>query len=190
MGATTTKDEEAALELLRSLTSPANTLGASRAIRARAWALAAHMQYERRLVDNNPDSVDVDVLHRAAMSAEVACAQGFVCPGVLTVGMTVERMGLRRQADCKIPGVDTQRFAGLAALWKAVDRRKAEIQLADRKLENKLKKNPGAYICAAEGCGIEATHKAALLRCAGKCAMKGKPAYCSKECQKKVSVFS
>lgn len=120
------------------------------------------------------------------MCADEACALGFVPPGVLSVGMTVERSGFRRKEDLKFPGWSTERFEKLSELWRAVDRRKAEIQREDMKRERKVRKDPNAYICAAEGCGIEATHKAALQRCSGKCAAEGKPAYCSKECQKQV----
>lgn len=168
------------------LTHAANPLNASRAVRARAWALIAHIQFERRIDADDPGCWNVDSLYRAAVSADEACKLGYVCPGTLFVGMTVERTGFRRPGDCKFPGWDTRRFAALGALWRAVDRRKAEVQLADKKVKRKLRKDPKAYICAADGCGIEATHKAALQRCAGKCMEAGKPAYCSKECQKKV----
>ncbi|KIP12900.1 hypothetical protein PHLGIDRAFT_123946 [Phlebiopsis gigantea 11061_1 CR5-6] len=184
-GVTTAKDDAAALELLMQLAHIANPLNASRPVRARAWALIAHIEFERRLDDEDPDCWNVDSLYRAAVCANEACTLGYVCPGTMSVGMAIERSGFRRQEDCKFPEQDTKRFEELTALWRAVDRRKAEIRLADRKMEKKLKKDPRAYICTADGCGIEATHKAALLRCAGKCAAAGKPAYCSKDCQRK-----
>lgn len=106
---------------------------------------------------------------------------------MLFVVVTVERIGFRRQGDCRHPGHSTERFAGLSELWQAVNKQKVKVVREDLKRKRKMRKDPNAYICAAEGCGIEATHKAALRACSGKCAKEGKPAYCSKECQKKVS---
>jgi len=51
--------------------------------------------------------------------------------------------------------------------------------------DRKVARAPNAYWCATEGCGIEGTKKATLLRCAGKCEGANKPYYCSKECQRK-----
>ena len=49
-------------------------------------------------------------------------------------------------------------------------------------------RRPKAYVCAADGCGLEATSKTALMRCAGPCKLEDKPSYCSKECQRRVSI--
>jgi len=64
--------------------------------------------------------------------------------------------------------------------------RTAEMNRAKAKREAKVSKAPLKYACSAEDCGIQATKKSGLLRCAGKCPVVFKPSYCSKECQKMV----
>jgi len=64
--------------------------------------------------------------------------------------------------------------------------RMAEVNKAAAKRDAKVSKAPLKYVCAADDCGIQATKKSGLLRCAGKCPVVYKPSYCSKECQKMV----
>lgn len=179
------KDENGAASLLDKILAILDT---PRFVRVRALSLRAHIEFERRITQDNPDYWNIDALYRAAKYADEACALGFVSSGVLDIGITIERAGFRRQEDCRFPQWSTERFERLTDLWRVVDRRKAEIQRKESKRQGKLKKDPNAYICAARGCGVEATHKAGLQRCSGKCRKEGKPAYCSKECQKKVSI--
>lgn len=187
VGVTVPLDEDAACTLLVQLTNPANPHRASRATCVRAWALLSRIYFEGRIKHGKTGRVlDINSLYLAASCANSACALGIAFPGVIHIGMTVELNGLRRQEDCKRPGVDVSRFAVLTDLWRAVDRRKMGVQMDDAKREQKMWNDPTAYVCAAEGCGIQATHKAVMQRCAGKCAKEGKPAYCGKECQRKV----
>ena len=92
-------------------------------------------------------------------------------------------------------------------LWKAVEKQREVKKMKDDKLNNKKKANPGRYQCAALGCRVQAPKGKALSKCmfdrficpnlvadlqaigkigAGMCDDDFKPAYCSKECQKKV----
>lgn len=67
--------------------------------------------------------------------------------------------------------------------------RTEEMNRASAKRDSKVARTPLKYVCAAEDCGIQATKKSGLLRCAGKCPVVFKPSYCSKECQKMVCCF-
>lgn len=130
---------------------------------------------------------NIDSVYRAAQAADTAVSLGFVSPIVIKVADYIQRIGFRRQSDCKWEGHSTARFEQLADLWRVYDKRVAEVERQEAARDEKVSKAPNAYICAAAGCGIEATHKAALLRCSGKCSVEGKPSYCSKDCQRKVA---
>jgi hypothetical protein len=82
--------------------------------------------------------------------------------------------------------LDTDRFEQLAELWGAIDARTEEMNRASAKKDAKISRAPLKYVCSADDCGIQATKKSGLLRCAGKCPVVFKPCYCSKECQKTV----
>ncbi|GJE84151.1 hypothetical protein PsYK624_002270 [Phanerochaete sordida] len=184
-GVTVKQNEEQAIEtLMRALRTPR----ASRSVRARALSLLASIHHARRIPNlERPGVWDLDALYRAAVCADEAAALGFTSPSVLAVGIEVERAGFRRRADCRLPqsAWRVEHFAALAELWRVVDRRKVAIWRAQTRRQAKLRRDPNAYVCAAPGCGVEGTHKAALARCSGRCAKPGKPAYCSKDCQKK-----
>ena len=189
-GITVPKDQNGAITLLNNLNA---SEGTSRHSRARALALLSDIHYDLRIVEGADIDGDfdacwnIDSIYRAAACANEACALGFSPSGVVYIGMSIERLGLRRQEDCKFPGHSTERFAALSDLWEVVDQRKVKAARVILQKEIKLRKDRTAHICAAEGCGISATRKAALLRCSGKCVLEGKPAYCCKECQKKAS---
>lgn len=102
---------------------------------------------------------------------------------VLKIGFSIERQGFRRPEDNRFAELSTERFERLTELWEAIDSRTAEIERASAKKDAKA---PLKYACSAERCGIQATKKLGLLRCAGKCPVVFKPSYCSKECQKVV----
>lgn len=181
-GVAAEQDEDQAVAMLMRVTSTPNV---PRRDLGHAFSLFGHIQFERRIDKDDKGCWNIDSLYRAAVCADKACALGFVSPTVLHIGVTVERVGFRRQQDCRFAGWSTDRFEALEDMWRIVDRRKAEIHREQSRRQEKLRKDPNAYICAAPGCGIEGTHKAALQRCAGKCTKEGKPAYCSRECQKK-----
>jgi len=67
--------------------------------------------------------------------------------------------------------------------------RKEEMDRVSAKRDAKVSRDPSKYVCSAKDCGIQATKKSGLLRCAGKCPLAFKPSYCSKECQKMVLLF-
>jgi hypothetical protein len=122
------------------------------------------------------------LLSRAGNAANEAVSLGLVSPGALRVGVSIEAQGLRKSSADK--------FERLTDLWEAIDMRTEEMNRASAKKESKINSAPLKYICSVEDCGIQATKKSGLLRCAGKCPVVFKPSYCSKECQKTVGYFS
>ena len=160
---------------------------------ARACACLAYSQWDVRLDPDN-SSCDVDATYRACAFANMAIEKGLVSPIALRIAQDAERLGFRRWEDLTLElphdsrhGVTPDKIAKLTSLWAVADGRKAELQERQVKWEEKQAKRPNAYACAAERCGIEATRKAGLMRCAGSCALEDKPSYCSKECQRRVS---
>lgn len=135
------------------------------------------MHFEARHVENQPHQADTTAVYAAAAMANRAAALDFVSPAVLLVAHFVECTGHR---------ADAARFAALRDLWRVHDRRKAELAAEDEARARRVQREPHAYVCAARGCGVMGTRRPGLQRCAGQCARACKPAYCSKECQKKV----
>lgn len=170
------------------LTDDANPLQLSRSRRARGFAIMAHMCFEEGFTPDR-GTMNIDAVHRGAVLADVAAKLGFVAPIVLRIADVVERTGFRRPETCP-PGHSAARFAELTDLWRVFDRRKAELEHRDGARDAKVLAMPNRFFCAAEGCGIEATHGSALFSCAGKCKQEWKPSYCSKDCQKKVRIPS
>lgn len=136
-----------------------------------------------------PTSSDPDptlankLLYVAAAHANTAIRHGLVSPIVLYIAFEIARA-------CELQGVDPRKtgvYGPFTALWREHEVRVAEIQEEQRKMAAKIARAPNAYVCAAQGCGIEGSKKASLMRCAGKCPAERKPHYCSKECQKMVS---
>lgn len=109
---------------------------------------------------------------------------GLVSPAVLTTGFLLRDFGDAAGIDMS----QMTRSRRFGPLWKTVTRRLDELYAEERIKQRKIAKNPVAYVCAAEGCGIRAEERAALRKCAGRCPPDLKPHYCSPECQKKVSV--
>lgn len=153
-------------------------------LHVRAVACLANSQWElRQTPEDGPDVWNIDSVYRAAVYADECASLGYIPPIVLFIGKKVREL----QAVPNIAEARHPRFTKLANLWEVHDRRTQEVLREKERRDEKIAKTPLAYICAAEGCGIEGTKKSALLRCAGKCPMDIKPAYCSKECQRSVS---
>ena len=129
--------------------------------------------------------MNMDAVYRGATFANAAASLGFVPPTVLRIANEIEKNGFRKRETCP-PGHSVDRFLALEDLWRAYDQRKAEMEQSGGARDEKVLAMPNMYFCATEGCGLEATHKSALYRCSGKCDKDWKPAYCSKECQRKV----
>jgi hypothetical protein len=155
-----------------------------RPVQAKALCCLANAFFERS--DLPDDTRQIDDLYRAARLADECASLGLIAPFVLYAAKRLEAFGLRRQADCRYRGVDTTRFERLEFLWEAWEAREAEFSAEQRTRDAKVSKAPTRYKCAAEGCGIEATRKAGLLKCMGECPADLKPSYCSKECQRAV----
>lgn len=79
-------------------------------------------------------------------------------------------------------------FEVLTDLWEVCDIRVTGLEGKKQKRHAEVAVNALAYVCAAQGCGVEATRKSALSRCAGLCALLAKPSYCSKECRKRACI--
>ena len=155
-----------------------------RRIKARAHSCLAAGWFERATEDHK--RWNIDSLYRAGSNANETILLGLISPGALRAGFSIESQGFRRQEDNRFPGLNTDRFERLTELWEAIDMRKEEVNKASAKRDAKVCRAPLKYVCSAEDCGIQATKKSGLLRCAGKCPVVFKPSYCSKECQKMV----
>lgn len=108
---------------------------------------------------------------------------GLVSPIVLRLGFMMRDIGTSLGVDLS----QTVRSRRFRPLWRAVDRRLEEIYAEEWRKQRRAARDPAAYLCAAEGCGIRGEERQALRSCAGRCPPDLKPRYCSKECQKKVS---
>ena len=186
------QDKEEALQWWEQVTKR-RIPGLSSALNARSLACVAHVQWD---VHADPDGTwNIDAVYRACALADGVVQLGLISPIVLVIAQATENAGFRRWEDlkCELPpnsshGANPDKFAMFTSLWEAADRRKDELQQKEARREEKHTKRPKAYVCAADGCGLEATSKTALMRCAGPCKLEDKPSYCSKECQRRVSV--
>jgi len=164
-----------------------SALNVPRRIKAQAHSCLAAGWFDRAIED--PERWNIDSLYRAGSNANEAISLGLLSPAALRAGFSIESQGFRRPEDNRFPGLSTDRFEQLTELWEAIDMRTAEVNKAKAKRDAKVSKAPLKYACSAEDCGIQATKKSGLLRCAGKCPVVFKPSYCSKECQKMVRRF-
>lgn len=156
-------------------------------LKARAHSSLARGWFDQAN-EKAPETLNIAFLGDAGNSANEAVALGLISPATLMVAARIESLGFRRPEDNKFPEHDTERFERLTDLWEAYDARKAEIAEENLKREVKVSKDPLSYFCAAEDCGIVATKKSTLRRCAGKCPPAFKPSYCSKYCQRTVRI--
>ncbi|KAJ7198277.1 hypothetical protein GGX14DRAFT_470086 [Mycena pura] len=150
---------------------------------ARALSCAAfvHIELYNAARRRNDLKLANDHLYAAAMYADVSICRGLVSPNALHVTSVLTRSATQYNHDIR----NSPRYRVFKDLWRAMDKRDEELAKEDRKRSAKVAKAPNAYKCAAKGCGVEGTSKAALLRCGGQCPPEIKPSYCSKECQKK-----
>lgn len=173
------QDAAGALQLLVPLASPGSAR-VQRGVEARANSVLASFEADCAL-EEMPDCMNIDALVRAGTFANNAAALGLVSPTVLFVGKRLSDFGARSRAAWKLDWLYPPKLEKLEFLWEALDRRDAEMAREMQARDKKVAKRPTAYRCAAPGCGIVATRKAALLRCSGGCETKAH--YCSKECQ-------
>ncbi len=181
-------------------------------IRAQAHSAAAQAYWDEWCLDTDEARADDHAeLHRfgrpfnpagespyaplvfAAVHASHSVQLGLVSPAVLWVGFGVKDVVERiRGTDVQVTstGEEVDWALEFRPLWDALKKRESEIVAEERRRRAKVAKNPGAYICAAEGCNVEGLHKAALRACGGGCPADLKPHYCSKECQKRVCRFA
>ena len=172
--------KDSALARWTLLTSPGSNV--PRRIRAQAHSCLARGWHDRAMDD--PECWNIDSVYRAGSNANEAVSLGLTSPAALMAGYQIERIGFRRPETNRFTEFSTDRFEQLTELWEAVDKRTEEVNKERSKQDAKVAKAPLQYVCAAKDCGIQATKKSGLLRCAGKCPVPFKPSYCSKECQK------
>ncbi|KAJ7645845.1 hypothetical protein B0H17DRAFT_1148281 [Mycena rosella] len=112
-------------------------------------------------------------LHAAAHSADeaVRLASGASSPSVLFFAFYV----LEKQA-----GQVVELYAQYKHVWKAADKRKAEVAAADSKATLKRMKQPNRYMCANVGCSVSSDSGHMLSQCSGKCDQDKKPSYCGR----------
>ncbi|KAI0075984.1 hypothetical protein K474DRAFT_1772898 [Panus rudis PR-1116 ss-1] len=180
-GCTTPVDHDGAMNwLLRiaSATHPDTQQPIQRSIRARALSLLANAQWEKATEDMA--AWNIDAMYRAAWFANTCLELGLLTPCLLHIAKRTRTM-------MDHPNFQSQnwaRFREFEYLWEALEAQEKVVNAKEAKRDKKVAATPLAYRCAAEGCGIEATKKSALSKCAGKCPMDQKPYYCSKECQR------
>lgn len=162
---------------------PAYIPGVAPRVCARAFACLANHHWDTRIVDGI--TWNIDSVYRAALSADTSIAYGLVTPNSLWIGNKTQEL-LRQPFQV---GKNNSRFEKLKDLWNAMAIRQKEMEAEDDKRQEKVSKAPNMYVCAAQGCGIQATKKSGLSRCGGKCPLESKPGYCSKSCQKAVCVL-
>ncbi|RPD57260.1 hypothetical protein L226DRAFT_510963 [Lentinus tigrinus ALCF2SS1-7] len=176
---------------------------ASRELMAQAHSCAARAHYDKFLASpselaeiqaderrfSRPETIRLGVgqspfayFMLAADHANESVKRGLVSPVVLLVGLKIREIGEVLGADFQETVKRAKRFR---PLWRVVSRRLEEIYAEERKRQGKIDRSPNAYVCAAEGCGIQGEKKAALRACGGRCPPDLKPHYCSSECQKK-----
>lgn len=164
-----------------------NTPPVPKRYRVRALSCLANAHWEMRSSPGDGPGVwNVDALWHAAFFANECASLGFVSPAVLLIGMQTKEL----VDQGKLESFRQQRFEGFEFLWEVVDDRIRHVEEKENARDEKVSRSPNAYICAAEGCGIEGTRKSGLMSCAGPCPRDMKPSYCSKECQKTVSNMS
>ena len=111
---------------------------------------------------------------------------GLVSAATMVVGMFMRNSAASTGVQDTELAVKMPMFADL---WGAVLKRLKVLEEGQNARERKVDRRPNEYVCAAPGCGIGATQRAALRACAGGCPKELKPSYCSKECQRKVRVI-
>ena len=164
--------------------SGSRVLTVSRRVEACAWSCLARLHIERSVDADNV--CNADSVFRAANCADNAAALGLVSPAVISIGTKLARYKTQYPTADEELSFDAPRFRKLTFLHEALERRNREYEAEQQQRELKTSHRPAMYICAAEGCGIEATKKSGLKACSGACPAERKPRYCSKECQKKV----
>lgn len=185
MGFGIQKNKKDALNWWMTLTDephPAYIREVSPRVRARAFACLANHHWDIRILINT--AWNIDSMYRAA--ANFCSAHGLVTRHCLIIGKKTQEL-------LSIPkfqaGQDHSRFEKLDYLWDDLAHREKELEAEDDKKQKKVSKAPNMYICAAQGCAIQATKKSGLSRCAGKCSPETKPGYRSKSCQKAVRIL-
>ena len=157
-------------------------------LRVRAHSCLAEAHWTMRITPE--EQWEITHVSAAALSASECAILGFVSPTVLELSCYFLKL-FENHFDMypsRLRWLFSEECIGevyvVARKWFA-----EQATQGSSKAEKKAK-TPIAYICAAEGCGIEGTRKSTLRRCAGKCPMEIKPAYCSKRCQKLVCLPS
>lgn len=208
------KDEDKALAMLQAIVRDPAAYGASPAHRGRAFSLMSHMHWDLRVDAAQRENPAYDARREkwrmahvllAGMCADEACKLGYVSAQIIGIAGNLEAAGLskctrKNGGGTKDSAARTRRGKGGEAeidpdfmkfehLWTTWEAQKRAIEEEHREQLRKVLREPHAYVCALEGCGVHTRHRGALMRCAGRCDVSAKPAYCSKECQVEVRVL-
>ena len=151
-------------------------------MRARAYAAAAWAHWLSTLYKgprNNRYTREMRNTERelAALHAAAAVRSGLVSQAVINIGFEAKKY-IREPWKLEY-------FTGLFAAVREAGR---DMGRREDRWAERLADNAAAYVCAAEGCEVKGRHQSGLRKCAGICPHDMKPHYCSKTCQKKVSV--
>lgn len=148
-------------------------MNVSRRVYVRALACLANAHWEQY---HCRGLGQIDRIYMAGLLANACISYGFIPPVVMGIA---NEIGKHLSTET-IAGVDYSRFDKLTHLRDVVFKEEKQDSLQDIM----------ANRCAAPGCGVESSEKTTLLRCAGKCPMEVKPAYCCKDCQRSVRSIS
>jgi hypothetical protein len=134
-----------------------------RSIQAQALSCLANVYFRRSFIDKNAVLI-INLFEQAGQLANICVSRGLVTHGILYISRCIERLGLRRQAECRWD-INTTPFQNLVDLWRAHDTAIREGEADDQKRIAR----PDLYSCATETCGIEAMKKSDLFQCSGDC---------------------
>ncbi|GJE99800.1 zinc finger MYND domain-containing protein [Phanerochaete sordida] len=156
-------------------------------LRGRACSLLAHAYLRLANYKENPADELPLIKHfvTAAHYANKAAKLGFWSLAMFLVGKTLTEGGYRRSSqDALAEPRDGQSLedslrwvAGFAPFWDGFDRRQRGFMRRAT-----LKPEDERIACTA-GCGIVASRRSAMKKCAGRCPPHLKPVYCSRSCQ-------
>jgi len=154
--------------LIKALSSPS----ATDATKSMAHALLIDWY-----VEASSNSIRARYIHAAAHHANqsVELSPPGPCPAVLFFAFKVFE---------PLSEKDLELCVQYKAVWRALEKRKEEIDREKGKTEQKRVKKPNRYRCANVGCEVQADTGKMLAQCSGQCDADKKPSYCSRECQR------
>ena len=132
-----------------------------------------------------PKDKEADIIHGGGHylehmgdAANLCAMYDFIPRVVIRYGCWLESFPARFGTNARaFPSFKYQTF-----FWPKFDEYVQARKLAEQERLDRIATAPNRYQCAADGCDVQAFHRAALQRCGGKCPEDRKPYYCSREC--------